>query len=89
MPWKPEEAIHHTHLADTPARQRQWSHVANGVLARTRDDKLAIEQANAVLKKHPSQKDPEPKSESRSAPRKSALGIGMKPHAPKKHWSGH
>ena len=57
MPWsKPEDALKHTHLANTPARQRQWLHVANGVLQRTGNDKLAIETANGVLKKNPSHK---------------------------------
>lgn len=56
MPWKPEDSIRHTRKADTPARARQWSHVANGVLARTGDEAAAIKAANEVLDKHPSMK---------------------------------
>jgi hypothetical protein len=97
MPWKHTDAQKHTHLADTPARQRQWSYVANGVLAKTGDEAQAIETANGVLKAHPSMKEePAHNSGSKSAPpaasvtaRKSALGVGMKPHSPAKHWSGH
>lgn len=61
MPWKPEDALKHTHLASTQARQRQWSYVANGVLSRTRDEARAIKEANTVLAKNPSMKrDPKP-----------------------------
>lgn len=56
MPWKPEDAIKHTHLAKTPAQQRQWSYVANGVLQRTGNEAKAIEAANGVLKTNPSKK---------------------------------
>jgi hypothetical protein len=56
MPWKPSEAKGHTKKAKTPAEQRQWSHVANKILASTGNDASAIRQANAVVAKHPSRK---------------------------------
>jgi hypothetical protein len=49
MPWGPEDASAKTKKANTPKRQRQWSHIANGVLAKTGDDKRAIMEANGVL----------------------------------------
>ena len=88
MPFDHTDSKKHTHLADTPAKQRQWSYVANGVLKRTGDEARAIEEANGVLKLHPSlKKDPPVTSESKSSPavvrvtgKKSVLGVGMKPH---------
>ena len=95
MPWdKPEQATKHTHLANTPARQRQWLHVANSMMQRGSTDVEAIEAANGVLRDHPSMKKEETRgtsSESKSAQqpvsvtaRKPVLGMGMKPHNPPK-----
>lgn len=50
MPWTPKDAPSKTSKADTPAKQRQWAHVANGVLAKTADDAKAIREANAVIR---------------------------------------
>jgi hypothetical protein len=51
MPWRPEDAERHTHLADTPKKQRQWAHISNGVLKAGGTDKRAIMEANGVLKR--------------------------------------
>ena len=56
MPWKPQDAPKFTKKADTPAKMRQWVHVANGMLSRGSSDAAAIEGANSVLDKHPSLK---------------------------------
>lgn len=56
MPWTPKDASHSTRKADTPAKRRQWAHVANSALDRTGDDGLAKRLANAVIKNHPSRK---------------------------------
>lgn len=49
MPWGPQDAKRHTHLADTPSKQRQWAHVANGVLKETGDEGRAVREANATV----------------------------------------
>lgn len=49
MPWKPGDAAKHDRKADTPKKRRQWAHVANGVLARTGDEGLAVREANGVV----------------------------------------
>ncbi len=51
MPWSPGDAMRHTHLAADATAQRQWAHVANGVLKRTGDEAKAIEAANSVIGK--------------------------------------
>ncbi len=51
MPWTAKDAKSHTKKASTPAKQRQWSHVANGILAKLGDEARAIKAANAVVKK--------------------------------------
>lgn len=94
MPWEAADAEKHTHLADTPARRRQWAHVSNAVLQRTGDEAAAIEAANGVLKKNPSMKGDEEKPKAAPSPKsakpaKSNLGSGMKPHpSMRPHWSG-
>ena len=50
MPWTSKDAHGHTHKAKSPVRQRQWEHVANGVLKRTGDEGLAVREANGVIK---------------------------------------
>jgi hypothetical protein len=64
MPWTPDQATEHTHLADTPRRKRMFAHVANQELERTGDDGEAVRIANGVLK-HDVEKHGknEPKSE--------------------------
>jgi hypothetical protein len=57
MPWTAADAERHTHLADTPAKKRQWAHVANNVLQQTGDDARAIRAANAAVHEHAA-KDP-------------------------------
>lgn len=64
MPWTSRDAYRHTKQANTPATQRQWSHVANGVLHATGDEARAIREANAVIArggKPPSQRKRRPK----------------------------
>lgn len=51
MPWTPKDAKKKTKKARSPKAQRQWAHVANGVLAKTGDDARAIREANAVVKR--------------------------------------
>jgi hypothetical protein len=49
MPWKPEDATRHTKKANTPKKRRQFSDVANSVLASTGDEGRAIREANAAV----------------------------------------
>lgn len=49
MPWSAADAQSHTSAADTPARQKLWSEIANRVLAKTGDEGRAIREANAVV----------------------------------------
>jgi hypothetical protein len=49
MPWSPSDATRHTKKANTPKKKRQFSDVANSVLARTGDEGRAIREANAVV----------------------------------------
>ncbi len=51
MPWTEKDATSGTKKADTPKRKRQWSDIANSVLKRTGDDKLAKIEANGVIKR--------------------------------------
>ncbi len=51
MPWTPRDAKAKTRKASTPKRKRQWSAVANGVLAKTGDESRAIREANAVVRR--------------------------------------
>lgn len=51
MPWKPSSAPKHTKRAKSATAKRQWAHVADGVLAKTGDEKRAIREANAVVKR--------------------------------------
>ena len=56
MPWNPSDAERHTKKANTPAKKKQFSAVANKVLEDTGDEGRAIRIANAAVKKHPSRK---------------------------------
>lgn len=51
MPWGPKDAAKKTKRARTPKAKRQWSNVADSVLARTSDEGRAIREANAVVKR--------------------------------------
>ena len=58
MPWGPDDASGKTKKASTPATKKQWSDVANKVLAEGGPDAegKAVRIANAAVKKHPSHK---------------------------------
>jgi len=49
MPWAPSDATKHTKKANTPKKKRQFSEVANQVLASTGDEGRAIREANAAV----------------------------------------
>jgi hypothetical protein len=50
MPWGYGDALRHTKKATSPKAKRQWSDVANGVLAKTGDEGRAIREANGIVK---------------------------------------
>lgn len=52
MPWSPKDATRHTKKASTPKKKRQFSKVANKVLAETGDEGRAIREANAAVKRN-------------------------------------
>lgn len=55
MPWsKNDGPSRHTKKADTPAKKKQWSAVANKVLAKSGDEGKAVRIANSAVAKHPS-----------------------------------
>ncbi len=49
MLWKPSDAPRHTKKATTAKKKRQFSDVANSVLAKTGDEGRAIREANAAV----------------------------------------
>ena len=51
MPWSPSDAKSKDKAANTPAKQEQWSKVADSVLQRTGNEGLAIKEANGVIKR--------------------------------------
>lgn len=51
MPWRPEDAPHHTKKADTSELCALWSEVANKTLAETQDEARAVRTANAVIRR--------------------------------------
>ena len=51
MPWTASDAYGHTHQATSPTAQRQWQHVANGMLKSGHSDATAIRAANSVVGK--------------------------------------
>lgn len=59
MPWAPSDAKRHTRKADTPAKARQWAHVANSALDRGAAEGSAIQQANGVVRDHPAGSGPQ------------------------------
>lgn len=54
MPWTADDAMSHTHKADTSAKRHQWASVANKVLAESGDEAKAVRVANAAVAEHPS-----------------------------------
>ena len=55
MPWttKADVARHNKAAAASPAKRKQFEAVANGVLAKTGDEGLALRTASGVVKNHP------------------------------------
>lgn len=51
MPWSSKDVSGKTKKAKSPTAKRQWTHVANAVLAKTGDEARAIREANAVAKR--------------------------------------
>jgi len=51
MPWTPQDAHKHTHLARTKRLRKLWAAVANSVLERTGDEVAAIKAANSRVQK--------------------------------------
>lgn len=51
MPWSAKDATRFTKKARSPKAKRQFSHVANSVLAQTGDEGRAIRSANAAVAK--------------------------------------
>ena len=49
MPWTAKDASKHIKKAKSAVAKRQWAHVANSVLAKTKNDATAIREANAVI----------------------------------------
>lgn len=52
MPWTPDDGpARHTKKAKSSGAKKQWSAVANSVLAKTGDEAKAIREANGVIKR--------------------------------------
>ena len=51
MPWGPSDAELKDKKANTPGKKKQWSAVANSVLARSGDEGRAVKTANGILKR--------------------------------------
>ena len=56
MPWTMASAAKKTKSASTPAKKKQWSTVANKVLAESGDEGKAIRIASATIKKRKTKK---------------------------------
>lgn len=52
MPWQPDDAIKHTHLATKRVRSELWAKVANEELRKANDEGRAIRIANAALNRY-------------------------------------
>lgn len=50
MPWTAKDAKRHTKKANTPAKRRKWSKIANSALRKGSSEGSAIRQANAAVK---------------------------------------
>lgn len=52
MPWTPDSGpARHTKKAKSAGAKKQWSAVANNVLAKTGDEGRAVREANAVIRR--------------------------------------
>jgi uncharacterized protein YdaT len=51
VPWEARDAKRHTKKVSSDKSKRQWSHVANSMLASGHDEGSAIAAANSVAKK--------------------------------------
>ena len=60
MPWKLGDALRKTKQATTPKKKKQWTTVANTVLAKSGDEGKAIRIANSQVKKARSHKKKTP-----------------------------
>ncbi len=49
MPWQPSDSTRHTKKAKSATAKKQWSKVANSVMARTGNDARAVRSANSVI----------------------------------------
>ncbi len=59
MPWTPDSGpARHTKKAKSAVAKRQWSDVANSVLAKTGDEGRAVRTANGVVAKRTRQRKP-------------------------------
>ena len=56
MPWTPKDAGRHTHKAKSKGATKQWSAVANKVLADSGDEGKAVRIANAAVSKRKGKK---------------------------------
>ena len=62
MPWTPDDVEQKTKKATTAKDKRQWTHIANGALARGESDKTAIMEANGVIKREKTRRNYHKKS---------------------------
>lgn len=51
MPWDSSTAHEHDRKANTPKKKSEWSKIANSVREKTGSDKLAVIEANGIIKK--------------------------------------
>lgn len=56
MPWTPADSTRFTKKAKSAKRKRQWSHVADSMLARGESEGAALRAANSVVKKSQSKR---------------------------------
>lgn len=57
MPWTPADSAAKTKKAKSPKAKRQWSEIANNLLAHGKPEGQAIREANGVIKKRASKQD--------------------------------
>lgn len=48
MPWSADDALSHTHKADTPSRRKLWAKIANRTLAIAKDQGFDDPEAHAI-----------------------------------------
>ena len=51
MPWRPSDVSGKTKKAKSPKSKRQWSKIANKLLASGKPEGQAIREANGVIKR--------------------------------------